>query len=242
MVTVAIPLHSRKYPGLFAIVDEEDYALIAPYEWCPARSFNTFYVHGTRKTESGKRKLLMMHRLIMGEPDGVDIDHEDRNGLNNSRANLRLCTNSQNQANKRRQKNNTSGFVGVVYGKKNRRWKATVSWNGAKYDCGSFATAEEAALARDAKAVELQGDFASPNMPDRVDSRNIPRLRLRPTNTTGYRGVYYRKDRNLYAAQISVAGKQMYLGCFVTAEEAARTHDAAARSLLRERANCNFDE
>jgi hypothetical protein len=57
-----------------------------------------------------------------------DLDHKDRDGLNNKYKNLRLCTNSQNQGNTIEQKNNTSGYKGVSWHKHSKKWRAGISY------------------------------------------------------------------------------------------------------------------
>lgn len=47
-------------------------------------------------------------------------------------------------------------------------------------------------------------------------------------NTSGYKGVSFRKDRGVWRATIKVNGKNMSLGVFDCAEKAARAYDAAA--------------
>lgn len=60
-------------------------------------------------------------------------------------------------------RNNTSGFIGVYYRKQNGRWMAKIGFNGKLLALGDYGTPEEAARARDAKAVELHGDCAKLN-------------------------------------------------------------------------------
>jgi DNA mismatch repair ATPase MutL len=101
----------------------------------------------------------------MGNPSRVD--HEDGDGLNNRRRNLRACTQSQNVSNHLRlQQNNTTGFFGVTY-MPNRKspYRASVFVNGRRVSGGYFTTAMEAAVARDVLAIEHHGEFASLNFP-----------------------------------------------------------------------------
>lgn len=75
-------------------VDEQDYELVIPYRW---RLLNNGYVvTGYKKGEVNTIKLL--HRFIMGLGQGrvPEVDHIDRNPLNNTRQNLRLVTRGQN--------------------------------------------------------------------------------------------------------------------------------------------------
>lgn len=92
---------------------------------------------------------------------GVLFDHEDRNIHNNLLSNLRPCNKSQNAANRRKMKNNTSGFIGVSFDLSTQKYRARVR----QINVGLFSTPEEAALARDEKALELYGVFAVLNFP-----------------------------------------------------------------------------
>lgn len=86
------------------------------------------------------------------------IDHKDRNGTNNVWSNLREATRSQNQGNRTRNKNNTSGYKGVW--KLKDRWRAMIWYRGKGIHIGVFDTIEEAAVAYKVRAIELFGEFA----------------------------------------------------------------------------------
>jgi hypothetical protein len=71
---------------------------------------------------------------------------------------------------------------------------------------------------------------------------NIQNSKIRSDNTTGYKGVYYRKSKGKYISGIMQNGKRIYLGSFETAEEAARAYDQKARELFGPLAWLNFPE
>ncbi len=144
--------------GLFATVDREDYPEISKYRWYATRRGHTIYA-----TCLKNRKPIYMHRMVMRPRSGYIVDHIDRNGLNNCRDNLRVCTRRQNQAN-RGPCGGTSRFVGVYRHKD--RWLAGFRWRGKYYYVGYFDDEVEAAKARDRKAYELQGEFAYLNFPE----------------------------------------------------------------------------
>lgn len=91
------------------------------------------------------------------------VDHENGNGLDNRRRNLRLATNSQNQANRRIITSHSSRFKGVCWDKRRGLWRARVGYDGEKIDIGWFEGEVEAHRAYNKKAVELFGSFASGN-------------------------------------------------------------------------------
>ena len=90
------------------------------------------------------------------------IDHRDGDSTNNRWSNLRRATASQNGANSRRPRHNTSGYKGVVLCRRSGRWRASVRKNGRRIYLGTFATPEAAHDAYVAAARELFGDFARP--------------------------------------------------------------------------------
>ena len=105
-----------------------------------------------------------MHRLILDAPDGAQVDHIDHDSLNNQRSNLRLCTCSENQRNRRgRPKNNTSGYIGVAWYRRCGRWGSQIWVNGKDHWLGLFDDPAEAARVRDAAAKRLHGEFATLN-------------------------------------------------------------------------------
>lgn len=163
--TVRIPLHSIKYPGLVALVDEQDADEVLPYRWTvlcqpPYRRF-----YAATNVQQGK-SLLRMHRLILGIDDPrVEVDHIDGNGLNNVRSNLRIATRLQNARNLSRRSDNTSGFKGVSWRAKKGDWRAYIVCNGRQSHLGCFDNAEDAARAYDRAALERFGPFARLNFP-----------------------------------------------------------------------------
>jgi hypothetical protein len=108
-------------------------------------------------------KHYLAHQLawfyMMGKWCPVIIDHCDGDPSNNRWINLRRATQSQNCANRRRHRNNASGFKGVTL-IPSGRWRAIISKRGRRYDLGIFATAEEAHDAYMAAARKLFGEFA----------------------------------------------------------------------------------
>lgn len=73
---------------LFALVDDEDIATVAPYNWKPLPTDGTVYARA-RKTWKGKTSGILMHRLLLDAPKGTRVEHINGNGLDNRRRNLR---------------------------------------------------------------------------------------------------------------------------------------------------------
>ena len=109
-----------------------------------------------------------LHRIVMGAVAGQIVDHINRNGLDNRRCNLRFISRQGNKANSTNDRQ-TSHFIGVSF-EKNRRglkkYRVLMKIDGKCKCIGKFATAEEAALAYDKKAHELNGNLALLNFPE----------------------------------------------------------------------------
>lgn len=97
---------------------------------------------------------------MTGEDPGDYVDHENTVKDNNSWANLRLATNSQNQANRGNPVNNTSGVKGVSWNGTRQKWCAAITVNGVARNLGRYRNFADAVEARRVAAIEAWGDFA----------------------------------------------------------------------------------
>ena len=162
--------------GQFAVIDEIDYpALLAIGRWCCNASGYAVHYY---TDANDKPKMLNMHRLIMERilgtpiPPGLQVDHISRETdgilarLDNRRANLRLASRSQNQANKGRAVNNTSDYKGVSFN--HGKWEARIRYNGRRLHLGRFDDPLLAAMMYDAATRTLNQEFAGVNFPEQV--------------------------------------------------------------------------
>ena len=157
--TILIPLTQ----GKFAIIDACDAERVLGHRWHAVKIKRTFYAAIKGMNGAGKKAPLLMHRLILPPPPGLQVDHIDGNGLDNRRRNLRLATNTQNQQNCKAHRDNASGLKGVSWVKQQRKWAARLTMGGKEKRLGRFDTKEEAAAAYDRAALELFGEFARTN-------------------------------------------------------------------------------
>lgn len=141
--------------------DEQDQDLINGHNWVIHKADRTFYVRATLwDKELKKSKYAYMHRLIINAMKGQQVDHKDRNGLNNKRNNLRLCNNSQNNANKPAKTTNKTGYRGVHFNKIRKRYMAYLFINGKRIFGGYFKKVEDAAIKYNELSLKYHGEFA----------------------------------------------------------------------------------
>ena len=146
--------------GQFAVVDDENYEWLNQWKWSATKNGNTFYA--ARIQTKPKRKRVYMHREIMKASKGEQIDHIDKNGLNNHIINLRFCTNAQNHQNSRL-RGGSSYYRGVSKCGNCNKWRADIKHKGKSIWLGNYNTEIEAAKAYNKKASELFGNFARMN-------------------------------------------------------------------------------
>lgn len=143
--------------GFTAYVDAGDYEWLSRWQWS---------MRGGYAARMEKRTPIYMHRAIANPPEGMIVDHKNRNKLDNTRDNLRVCTQQQNAGNRSKRRGTHSRFAGVGFNKQYGKHFAAVNARGERFFLGYFANEVEAARAHDAKAVELYGEFARLNFPE----------------------------------------------------------------------------
>jgi len=143
--------------GFFAYVDAADFEWLNQWTW---------HVRGGYAARRPQRKTVFMHREIMQPPEGMVVDHLNRNKLDNTRTNLRNCTHRENACNRGKKRGASSRFRGVSCRTGRKRWRAKISLEGEPVYLGSFAEEIEAARAYDRAAVEYFADSANLNFPE----------------------------------------------------------------------------
>lgn len=157
-MTKKIPLTQGKY----ATVDDDVYEWASRHKWYAHRSGKTFYaVRNVGKYPHQRH--LHLHREIMNPHDGTLVDHADGDGLNCTRANMRLASQAENTRNRGRNINNTSGFKGVYWRGERGKWYAKIMVNGKFVYLGSSSRLEDAARIYDVAAIKYFGEFAKTN-------------------------------------------------------------------------------
>lgn len=224
--------------GRVSQVDDGDYEMLVALgkRWCVSGGYA---VNGS---------LGPLHRFLLKAPAGVMVDHRDGDKLNNRRGNLRLCTNSLNQAN-RQVVRGVSPFKGVTWQRRpdgRGFWNAKLIVNGVVSYLGRYNTDLEAAAAYNAAATEAFGEFAHTNdltLPASAlnSHESITRRQVRRDNPYGMKGVTFDKARSQWMAQLSYQGVTHLKKRFPTAEAAARAYDEVARKIHGPEAATNFE-
>jgi hypothetical protein len=161
-VTKEIPLTQ----GKIALADDEDYEWLSRYSWHVYYSRSNDAYYAIRNQVSGEyqnkknRRTVYMHRAILNVTDSaLDVDHINMNTLDNRKENLRIATRSQNQFNRNKQSNNTSGYKGVYWHRQKAKWDSIIIVNKKRIFLGSYSTPEEAYNAYREAALEMHGEF-----------------------------------------------------------------------------------
>ena len=152
--TTGIVLYNLKgRPVGWTIIDTNIRHRLIKYKWHLDKAG---YVVST----AGYQYKRLHHLVVQLIPDGKEIDHINRNPLDNTRNNLRLATSSQNKMNQKRSSRNTSGVKGVSYFTSLRKGKACVSIDNKTIVLGYFKKKEEAVRVRKAAEIKYYKDFA----------------------------------------------------------------------------------
>lgn len=143
-------------------IDPSDADVIGYWNWGAFIS-DSGNVYAGRIAGNPKR-FISLHRLVMGNPPEVEIDHRNGWGLYNCKLNLREASRSQNRCNMRKMnRKNTTGFKGVSFNKRQNRYVAYIRSNGVMTSLGTYETAEEAARVYDAASIKIHGEFSATN-------------------------------------------------------------------------------
>lgn len=149
--------------GMVAIVDPEDHEELSRHSWIITESHRTYYASHVWR-ENGRRKGILMHRLLLGATPGMFVDHINGNGLDNRKANLRVCTLQQNNWHSRPLAERR--YKGARFRKCRGMWFSGITVNGQFIYLGQHPSEESAARAYDEAARKHFGEFAWLNFPE----------------------------------------------------------------------------
>lgn len=144
--------------GNYCIINIEDIPLVNFTYWYKD---NQGYFRNDIRSHN-KRAAIMMHRVILGlaQDDKRNGDHVNRKRFDNTRKNLRICTQAENVRNRSTNKNNTSGFIGLTWMERLQKYQVNIRLNGKSIYIGVYASKEEAIKARLKAEAKYFGEFA----------------------------------------------------------------------------------
>ena len=225
------------------LIDTDMLGEVRKYNWYPKKSRSGF-THYVQTTTTNQ---IFLHRFIMGTPPpGYVIDHIDGNGLNNTRKNLRVISNSENNANmNNKSKNTSSKYVNVFKHKQSGRWLAQVKLSDKKYNLGTYDLEWVAAIVAMEFKKKMYGEnyiaegleqelygIKADNIEEYyrcIRDSKIKRIFGR-VGDSGILGVTWAKDRQKWRATIYMDGKPKCLGQYTDKYEAGR---AVTRGILK---------
>jgi RNA polymerase sigma factor (sigma-70 family) len=176
-----------------ALVDNEDYDLVSKHKWCICKGYAHTFTKG---------RPILMHQLILGKTKGKEIDHIFGNTLDNRKSKLRICTRAQNGKNRKKGKNNTSGYKGIfctISGK----WGAKIVSDGKTTCLGSYSMPEDAAFAYNLGAIRLHGEYAALNvirdvLPPHIDEKRYIATQLPRVTSKTPLDILQHKDSDVF--------------------------------------------
>ena len=127
--------------GNCCMIDKDDYEKVSKAYWGKYKDSNYFC-----SCICGEKYWL--HRYIVDAKSGEYVDHIDNNFNNYRRTNLRICNNAENNRNRWLQKNNTSGYPGVSWSKREQQWRARIKVDGKEKHLGYFNDIDDAIKAK----------------------------------------------------------------------------------------------
>lgn len=204
--------------GYSAIVDDEDFEWLSQWKW---------YYHEGYAVRNYKGKTIRMHRQILDAKDDKEVDHVNRNRLDNRRHNLRECNRRQNQANKWKtgHKDHSSKYKGVSRKKNENKWCAQIECNDKNLFLGYFDNEVVAANVYNHKAKEVFGEFALLNDVIYIPLEECHKRKF--NKVSQYKGVtWVNKTKNWYASFWSKIEKRyIYIGSFYDEIDAAQAYN-----------------
>jgi len=229
-------IKSKTYGAHTVYFDDQDHDLVKNIKWNIAVGDDqVFYARGRikkRYRKEGEQICVRMHRLIMNPPNDMQVDHINHNGLDNRRNNLRVATQNQNGANRRKDRDNLTGFKGVTFVKKKGLYKPRIRVDDVLIHGRMTKNIYDAAVQYNEMAIKYFGEYACLNelteQQIEIAKEKIPAKQITRNNTTGYRGVCKsQSNKNPFTATIRVDGKNIVLGYYPTPEMAALSYNEA---------------
>ena len=142
--------------GNSCLIDKEDYEKISQGYWSKYQDSNYFCscIQGIK---------YWLHRYIVNAEEGQYVDHINNNFNDYRKKNLRLCNNAENNRNRGLQKNNTSGYPGVGWAKREQKWRVRIKIDGKEKHLGYFDSIDDAIKTKKAAEEKYFGEYSYEN-------------------------------------------------------------------------------
>ena len=145
--------------GRFTLVDDDVFIWASKFYWCLGTK-GCVQRSAKPEPETGKRKTIILHRLINKTPSHLHTDHINGKRQDNRRCNLRTVTRSQNHQNSRPQKGSSSKYKGVGWDCCAEKWKAYIKIGNKMKSLGRYVHQIKAARAYNEAAIKYYGEYA----------------------------------------------------------------------------------
>jgi hypothetical protein len=155
-----VDISTPKFPEATMAVDTDAFERHEGGRVYAYKGKSSGYIYGMYNFNNG---LKYFHRDVIDVPDGAmcdHINHGNNSFIDNRLSNLRVATHQQNQMNRSKPINNTSGTIGVSWCADRGKWCAQISLNGKNKNLGRFKDREDAIKARKEAEEKWFGEWA----------------------------------------------------------------------------------
>ena len=154
-----IVIKTEKHGTFYTKIDLEDVERCRDYTWRISYRKSKWYIGTSKK----KPKIRMyLHRFIMNCPDKFEVDHQNGDGFDNRKNNLKIVTHKQNMENIGLNRANKSGVRGVYWSKRDKVWIVQVGHNGKKLTYGRYKDIKDA----EKRVIEVRNMLHTNNVTD----------------------------------------------------------------------------
>ncbi len=189
------------------LVDEADFEIVSAFRgtWYAHKRGNTFYAQTCIRDANGKRKIVLMHRVLLNPPADMQVDHKNHNGLDNRRENIRIVTRGENGRNRTDNVKYQSDVDGVSWNSRRNTWQVCIWINGRVEYNANFQDQDAAEEA--ARRFRETGERIVPEVP-------IAKFQ------SGIKGITWHARARAWEAKVTMNGNRVFLGLFDTVPEA----------------------